>query len=56
MAGFDAGGADHDAPHLAVSDGFYPLKIGIETTLVDVMGVADMAANHGLFSTQFTHL
>jgi hypothetical protein len=56
VAGFDAGGADQDPFHLTVPNGSHPLQVGVEAALVHIMGVADVAADHGLFSTHFTHL
>jgi hypothetical protein len=39
----------------ACSNGTDALKVGVEAAFGDIVGVADVAAHHGFFSTDFTH-
>jgi hypothetical protein len=53
LAGLDAAGADHHFFHLPVLQRTDSLKIRIEPAFGDIMGVADIAADHGLFPADF---
>ena len=56
MAGLDAVGADHHFFNPSVGNRAYPLKIRIEAALGKIVGVADVMAYHGFFTTYFTYL
>jgi hypothetical protein len=57
IARFNALGADHHSLHLPVClQRADTLQIGVETTLGDIMGMADVAAHHWFFATYCTHL
>jgi hypothetical protein len=55
IAGSDTGSADHNFSDLSVANRTHSLKIGIETAVVDIMGMTDMAACQRAFATDFTH-
>jgi hypothetical protein len=55
MTGFYAFGAYGNLFYLPLMDRTYILQIGIKTTLVNIMGMANIIANHGLLSTYFTY-
>ena len=52
----DAGGADGHLFNAAVFQGTNVLKVGVEATLVNVVGVAYVVSDHRLFAAYFTHL
>ena len=47
-------GAHHDFLNPAVFQGAHTLKIRVEPAFGDIVGMADIAADHGLFSANFT--
>ncbi len=55
LAGFDAAGAHVDPSDAAFFDkGTDPLEIGVEPSFVQVVGMADIVADHGFFSANST--
>jgi hypothetical protein len=48
-------GAYHYLLNPAVVQGTNPLKVRIESAFGDVVGMADIAADHGFFSANFTN-
>ena len=56
MPRFDAARADHHALGTSFLQGSYGLQIGIETSFVDVMGMANVVAHHRFLAADFTFL
>jgi hypothetical protein len=54
MAGFNAAGTYHHAFGLTVLKRPNRLKIRVEASFVDIMRMANVAANHWFFSTDLT--
>ena len=54
MARFDAVGA-HDHPFLlSLNFGSYPLEVGIEASIIDIVSMAHIVTHHRFFSAYFT--
>jgi len=54
MPSFDAAGADINLFYLSFIKRSDLLQVGVETAFVDVMGMADIVANHWFFPAYFT--
>jgi hypothetical protein len=52
---FDAVGANHHLFGPTVVHGPHTLQVGIKAAFIDVMGVADIIAHHGLLSAYLAH-
>jgi hypothetical protein len=55
MARFDAAGAYDHAFGLTVLKRPNRLQIGVEASFVDIVGMADVVANHWFFPADLTH-
>jgi hypothetical protein len=55
-AGLEAGGAHHHGFGAAFGKRADSLKVGVEAALGDIVGMADVAAHHGSFPANRTHL
>lgn len=51
VARFNAIGADNHSFYTTVHLSFDPLQIGVETPLIDIVGMAHIVAYHRLFTT-----
>lgn len=54
MSSLDAAGAHINFFNLSLVECSDPLQVGIETTFVNVVGMADIVSNHWFFSAYFT--
>jgi hypothetical protein len=54
--GFETTGAHHHFFRAAIGYRADALKIGVEASFGDIMGMTDVAADQRFFSTNFTHL
>jgi hypothetical protein len=55
VAGLDAVGTNHHFLYPAIAHGTHLLKVGVETAFGNIVGMADIIANHRLFAAYFTH-
>jgi hypothetical protein len=56
MPRFDAAGANNPSFGTSPLKGPHGLEVGVKTTLVDIMRMADMVADHWFFAADFTFL